>query len=97
MLRYGQVHRCSCRFCHLDQSVPYLSKDPGDEGGVGHLFGLFFQLSCNLCLDNECNYGLTLMTFEDFALFAEPVLLARYVALPHKRVHRAALAVSVLP
>ena len=34
VIRYGQAHKCSCRFCHLDQSVPYL-EDPGDEGGVG--------------------------------------------------------------
>ena len=31
---------------------------------MGHLFGLFFQLRCNVRLDNERNFGLTLMTFE---------------------------------
>ena len=51
-------------FSHLDQSVPYLSEDPGDEGGVGHLLGLFYQLRYGVRLDNERNFGLTLTTFE---------------------------------
>ena len=34
------------------------------RGRRGHLFDLFFQLRCNVRLDNERNFGLTLKVFE---------------------------------
>ena len=83
MLRYGQVHRCSCRFVTWISPSRTCRRIPATRAVWGISFGLFFQLSCNVRLDNECNFGLTLMTFEDFALIAELVLLARYVALPY--------------
>ena len=35
--RARQAHMCFRRPSHLEQPVSYLSEDPGDKGGVGHL------------------------------------------------------------
>ena len=43
------------------QSVPCLAADPSDEGGLGHFFGLFYQLRYYVRLNEE--HYLSLTTF----------------------------------